>query len=219
MIANKLALLGAFVLLPLATGQHRGFLPAYPPQFYRGHGVPPTMHHDNLRQRRMQNEATSPPIFDCGDNPLVKQETGCPCFSLETISALMDFASYTDCYIYIPASVNVTDQCSQFYPRSASFSASTSYSDGGALSVSFGTSSSFDPATQGAGYCNGGVYYSKSSYDQTGMTTDSGSESHSYDISLSLTQQQFQDCLEVINELKASLPADTCYTDGFNGVL
>jgi len=214
MIAHKLALIAASLLLPLAAGQHRpGFPTAFPPQFYRGQNFPPTnLHRSSLRQRRLQNQA-SPPIFDCGTNPLVKQENGCPCFTAETIASMMDIetdADYCDFYGY-PA-VNASDQCSQFYPRSASFSASTAYTDTASFSISFGVSSNFDPGMQVAGYCNGGVYYSKYSYDANG--TSSNSENHSYDISQTLTKKQLEDCLEVFNEVKASLPAGVCTVNG-----
>jgi hypothetical protein len=163
----------------------------------------------------MQNDANPPPIFDCGANPLVKQEDGCPCFTAETIADLTDVesgASYCDFYSSPP--VNASDQCSQLYSRSASFSASTSYTDSSSLSSNFAVSSNYDPSMSGAGYCSGGVYYSKYISDETG--TSSNSESHSYDISQSLTKKQLEDCFEVFNEVKASLPSGIC---NINGVL
>ncbi|MCE2994788.1 MAG: hypothetical protein LW863_04290, partial [Flammeovirgaceae bacterium] len=148
-------------------------------------------------------------------NPMVKRENGCPCFTAATIADLMDVeadADYCDFYASLP--VNASDQCSQVYARSASFYASTSFTDSASLSISFAVSSNYDPAMPSTGYCNGGVYYSKYSYDETGMTSDSSSEGHSYDIYLSLTKKQLEDCIEVFNEVQASLPAGICTING-----
>jgi len=255
MIAYQLPLLfGTLLLLPLATGQHHGFPAAYQPQFYHGHGFPPTNYQDhhrrNLRrqQRRVQNDSSPPPFFDCGKNPLVKRKNGCPCFSAKTISSLMDVEADADsCYFYATAPVNASDQCSHLYPRSASLSASTTYTDTSSYSVSFAVSSNvfspmprhmavgrsdttsggvnnkmvgpvdIAPPMQGAGTCSAGVYYSKYIYDQNG--SNSNGESHGYDINLSLTKKQLESCLKVLNDVKVTLPKDVCFIDGVGGVV
>jgi hypothetical protein len=249
----RVALVGTCVFLPLAAGQHRSFPAAFPPQFYHGHGFPATNHHHrNLRrqqQRRVQNDSSPPPFFDCGENPIVKQDSGCPCFSAETISSLMDVETDADsCYYYATAPVNASDQCSYLYPRSASFSASTTYTDTSSYSVNFAVTSNFYPpmpmpfesvsqttsetsfagptdeipvdpvqSMQGAGSCSAGVYYSKYVYDQTGSS--SNSESHGYDMYMSVTKEQMEDCLDVLNEVKATLPKPLCVIDVAGGVV
>jgi hypothetical protein len=156
MIAIQLAhvvvvvVVGTCAFLPLAAGQHRGFPAVYPPQLYHHHVFPPIKNdRRNLRrqqQRRLQNEASLLPFLDCGENPLVKQESGCPCFSTETIVALMDVETDADsCYYSAKASVNASDQCSYVYPRSVYFSASTSYSDTSSYSVNLAVSSNVYP--------------------------------------------------------------------------
>jgi hypothetical protein len=248
----RVAVVGTCMFLPLAAGQHHGFA-AFPPQFYHGSGFPPTKHQNrNLRrqqQRRLQNDASRPPFFDCGENPIVKQDSGCPCFNAETIAALMDVETDADsCYYTATAPVNASDQCSYLYPRSASFSASTFYSDTSSYSVNLAVSSNLYPpmpmpvesvsqttgvtsfagptdslpvdpvqAMQGAGSCSAGVYYSKYISDQTGSS--SNSESHSYDMYMSVTKKQMEDCLDVLNEVKATLPKPLCVIDVFGGAV
>jgi len=247
MIALVAVVVGTLGLLPLAAGQHQRFPAAYPPQLYHGHGLPPTNHHSrNLRrqqQRRLQNDASLPPFFDCGENPLVKQDSGCPCFSAESIAALMDVETDADwCHYSATAPVNASDQCSYLYPRNAYFSASTTYTDTATYSVNFGVTSNvyppmpmpdesdsqtnsatnFDvpadtvPAVQGAGSCSASAYYTKYIYDQTGI--NSNSEDQGYDIYVTLTKKQMEECLDVLNEVMATLPKNFCVIDGVGDV-
>jgi len=70
-------------------------------------------------------------------------------------------------------------------------------------------------STQGAGSCSASVYYSKYIYDQTG--SNSNSENHSYDMYMSVTKKQMEDCLDVVNEVMAILPKNLCVIDCAGG--
>jgi len=175
----------------------------------------------------MQNDTTSPPStgeptppsnIGCGDSPLVKQETGCPCFNAAIINAVMNVTKEAEyCDFYASEPVNASDPCSHLYtPGYAYFSAYTPLS---AKSMNFGVSANYDPAMQGAGTCNGGVYYYYSTYkyNETGMTANSTSETHGFDIYLSVTKEQLQYCLDVFNEVKKTLPTKICMINGVGG--
>jgi hypothetical protein len=217
MIDNRLAiLLGTLTLLHFATGKLSGFPAAFSPQFHRSQGSSPTSnrHHNLRQQRRVQTNAKSPPIFNCDTNPLVKQETGCPCFTAKTITALMDVEADAESCDF--SATQPSDPYSQLSPRSSSFFATAAYANAGTVNINFGVSY-YDPSMQGGGSCNGSVFFAKYDYDETGMTSDSAGESHNYDISLRVTKKQFNNCLKVLNKVKASLPSGTCTINAIGG--
>jgi hypothetical protein len=238
MLFNNLAIYGALVLLPLASGEfqplgHAGpgggeFSSArkdvhrFPPRKQMKHGdsraamggppIPPS--HRGLRQRRMQDAPQSTPDkpenstsrFDCGDSPLVKQETGCPCFTLETITSQVDLTSASYCELYASAPVAEDDQCAYLYPPAyGSFSASTETGD---FSLSFGFDSHYDPQQTG-GFCRGDI---SSSLYNNGVVNDNGEysgdyegESHSFSLGVEVTEAELDECKNVFEGLKTTL--------------
>jgi hypothetical protein len=235
MLCNKLALYGALVLLPLASGQfeplgHAGpggeFSPAreggrrFPPRKQPKHGDPraakggppiPPPHH-GLRQRRMQDAPQSTPDtpqnstsrFDCGENPLVKQETGCPCFTLQTMTSQMDLSSASYCDLYASAPVSADDQCAYLYPPAyGTFLASTGTGD---FSVSFEFGSHYDPQQTG-GFCRGEIlsYIYHAGDDNNNGELDYDSESHSFSLGIEVTEAELDECKNVFEQLKTTL--------------
>jgi hypothetical protein len=153
----------------------------------------------------------STPRFDCGENPLVKLETGCPCFTLETITSQIDLTSAsTYCDLYASAPVAEDDQCAYLYPPAyGSFSAST---ETGEFSVSFGFDSHYDPQQTG-GFCRGDIYSSIYNYgdvnDNGENTGDYGGESHSFSLGIEMTEAELEECKKVFEELKNTV-GDKC---------
>lgn len=247
MYVNKLALIGALVLLPIAFGhfQPLGFPPdhvyGFPPANQHGHCFPAVQHHDfpaihhdfprtgphpvspphhGLRHRRMANETadwdmiptTAPPPtdpsitprIDCGESPLVKQKTGCPCFTLETITTqFMDLKKSQYCSLWATKPVDESDPCSHLYPRYAYFDASTG-TDTETFGIYFQVSgNNYDPESEG-GYCSGGVFDYISNYDQTGGS----GEVHQYDIGFELDKERLLACEKILqHDLKKELEA------------
>jgi hypothetical protein len=196
--------------------------PRFPPRMQTKHGdpraarggppIPPP--HRGLRQRRMQDAPQSTPDkpenstspFDCGESPLVKLETGCPCFTLETITSQMDLTSAAYCDLYASAPVAEDDQCAYLYPPAyGSFYAST---ETGEFSVSFGFDTHYDPQQTG-GFCRGDIY--SYSYDY-GDVNDNGEysgdyegESHSFSLGIEVTEAELDECKKVFEELNTTL--------------
>jgi hypothetical protein len=163
----------------------------------------------------MQNKPASPPYYlECGENPLVKQEKGCPCFSAATIAGLMDVERIAEsCDFKASAPVSVSGLSSFYFSQSASFYASTTFNNSGTLEISFGVySENYDALMENSGTCNAYVSYSKSSWDETG--SDSSSEYRSYSLNLRVTQEQFMDCVTILKKVNATLPKDICTITG-----
>jgi hypothetical protein len=174
MVATKITLLGAFVLLPHVSSQNR-HLATEVPSNDLSHGVPPRqpvngvpynnvrpqehIHDGGLRERHIQKNADSPPYFlDCGGNPFVKQEEGCPCFSAETISGLMDvtkIAEYCNYSLWKPVRPN--DSGTFYAYPSAYFSAFSNFNNSGTLEIMF--EAKYDVFLESARTCNGFIGY------------------------------------------------------------
>jgi hypothetical protein len=215
MIAITIALLGAFVLLPHVSGQHRDLAADLPSKGYPGHFLPRRpVDHSSLRERRIQNKAASPPYYlDCVENPFVKHEKGCPCFSVETIFGFMDLATIAEfCTLNSSTPVRSIDSRS-FYPSSGiSFTASTRFNNSGTLEFGFGAID--DPFTEGSFMCSSFAGYNRYSMDETGMLPGEyrgyAEDSRSYGLTFSVTHEEFTECVAVLKKVNASLPDDIC---------
>lgn len=236
MLFNNLALFGALVLLPVASGQFQPFgIPGHDcggggfpqtrngrrfPPMQSNHGFPhatnshphPPPHH-GLRHRRMANETTDwemipttapPPVtprIDCGENPLVRQAEGCPCFSLVTITGqFADLKSADYCELYASKPVDENDPCKHLYPPSYGFFYASTYTETEDYSVYFGYDGHYDPDMEG-GYCHAEI----SDYLFKDNNGDAEGESHGYYLGSELSQMELQTCIDVIEELKDML--------------
>jgi len=188
--------------------------------------------HRNLRQQTQQRRAadattnpkdntTNLPQVECDTpNPLTKLDSACPCFDQARIASLIDFstAEYCDFYQSLPGE----DPCNHSNYESTDLYASSpeealqgeppiyqsSY-------VSFSVNKDSDP-DYGSSTCYASVSVSKSSisyqnfdYEGNSTTLDDFGDSHTYYMSQSLTDEQYDACLNVLNERKGQLP-DNC---------
>ena len=161
--------------------------------------IPPP--HRGLRHRRMANETTdwdmipttapapppSTPRIDCGESPLVRQDTGCPCFKLETITSQMDLKSADYCELYASKPVDENDPCKHLYPPAYAVLLRFDFVHWKqkTLACHFGYDSHYDPEMEG-GYCHGDIYdYIFTNSDDNG---DYEGESHSYSLGIELNQ-------------------------------
>lgn len=200
----------------------------FPPLARKHQGLPrhgddisppnPPPHHGLLRHRlRESNETTTegkpqttttPPApvnsrIDCGDNPLVRQTEGCPCFNLETLTSQIDLKSVDYCDLYASTPVDEDDQCKHLYPPAyASFSASQ-YTETEDFGMFFGYDTHYDPEMTG-GYCHGEVYNYIYNYDD-GDYGDYDGQSHSFSLGIEVTQEELKECEKVFEELEAKL--------------
>ena len=167
------------------------------------HGGTPPGHHRRIQKTNTTTAApqeTITPRFQCGENPLPRQETGCPCFNLETITGQMDLgaAEYCDYSAWEPT-LPEDDPCSRYVSEYVSFSASSPWDAEEGSNIYFGTSN--DP-----GY--GRYCYASVDYFTGGEMVETG-ESHSYYQNVEVTEEEYGDCKNTLNTLKGQLPA-TC---------
>jgi hypothetical protein len=166
---------------------------------------------DNTNCDKITTTTTAPPAtvkprIDCGESPLERKDTGCPCFDIDTITGQMDLTNTDYCNLYASKPVNESDPCSHLYPRYAYFYADAPYTETENFYVSFEVSGhSYDPDMEG-GYCSGSVYD-----DQTGRYSG---ESHSYYIGDELDKTGLEACEKVFDELKVKLEDITnCFVE------
>lgn len=182
-----------------------------------GHRPTPPSHH-GLRHRNMADGEskeyweTVPPIstqpptpitprFDCGESPLARQEDGCPCFELETLTGQMDLKSADYCDFFASKPVDESDPCKHLYPPSyAYFSASAPYTGEEMFDIFFGVVSHYDPDMEG-GYCSGEI---RDYIFVTDTDSDTG-EAHSYFLGVELTEAELDACMMVFEDLKKKL--------------
>jgi hypothetical protein len=200
---------------------------SFPPRKRTRHGgphdakggppIPPP--HRGLRQRRMQDapESTpdkpedSTPRFDCGQSPLVKQETGCPCFNLTAITSQMDLTSAsTYCDLYASAPVPEDDQCAYLYPPAYGSFYASSYTDTDDFSMSFGYDGHYAPEEKG-GFCYGDIYSWVYDYDDNDYGDYIG-ESHGFSLGAEVTETELKECEKVFEELKKNF-GDNCWIE------
>jgi len=226
-------LITSLVLIPLAAGH-----PScnHGPKAVQDHKIAHrgglNKPHRNLRQqtqerrakgeheRKLKEDTTSLPKAGCDTpNPLTKLDSGCPCFDQARIASLIDFSKAQYCDFYQSLGDDTSNQSNYEYTDLYASSPEetlqveppiyqTSY-------VSFAVNKDSDP-NYGSTTCYASVDAYKSSisyenfdYDNEFTSWDDSGESHTFYITQSLTDEQYDACLTVLNERKGQLP-DNC---------
>jgi len=230
------ALITSLVLLPLAAGRpprHHG------PEPPRDHKIPQrggrnkphrggrNKPHRNLRQQTQQRraaDATTNPKNDTTNlpwdtpNPLTKLDSACPCFDQARLASLIDFstAEYCDFYQSLPGEDPCNHSNYEYTDLSASSPEEALQGEPPIYQTSYATFSANKDPDYGSSTCYASVSVSKSSisyqnfdYEGNSTTLDDFGDSHTYYMSQSLTDEQYDACLNVLNERKGQLP-DNC---------
>jgi hypothetical protein len=218
------ALISSLILLP--------FVAARPPQHH--HQGPPQQRHGgptqhqrgkprdnlrNIRQRRTEGtkKTNAKAILNgtqvqCNMPPFPKLESGCPCFNQETMANRTDYATAE--YCYFDQSLGDEEWEYTYFdagaPQEVLESDPPSYQNS---YIAFSVDKSTDPDY---GYMSCSAYASISTSsnnyqdndDDFVIFADGSNESHDTYISLSLLPEQYDACLNVLNEQKAKLPSN-----------
>lgn len=209
------ALIGALVLIPLASGK---------PPHHHG-SVPPSAL--RRQRRRVKDTKTKPPKdgttkvakAECEtEHPLPKLEKGCPCFNLETIKSQMDYGKSEYCEFY--ESLPEDDPCNHSSWEYMDLYASSPEEELGGdpptfqgSYVSFSINKDTDP-DYGQTTCYASVDNSKHTgsymYDMVAEENfEDVGESHWYYIAVGVTEDEYKDCADILSKFKDQLP-DNC---------